>query len=217
MTTGTTSPDLARELAAGLPQLTDDDRRLARDVARVLAQEAKPLDPGRFADALARPKREVEAGIASLPWIVRDDRNQVTGVWGLAVIETPHRLRIAGRGLFAFCAMDALYLPFLLGEEIGVESTCPTTGEPITLTVSREGLDDVSPDGAAVSVRIPAEGFTGEATQVIENACHFVHFFASDRAARKWTAEHDGAVVSIDAAFELAARALAPGLIAVDR
>jgi alkylmercury lyase len=218
MTTRTTTPDLARELEAGLPPLTDDQRRLAGAAARQLAREAKPLDTARLAPSLGRPEREVEEGIASLPWVVRDDRDRVVGLWGLTLIETPHRLRIVGGDLFAFCAMDALYLPFLLGERIGIESTCPTTGQPITLTVSPDGLGDVSPAGAAVSVRIPAEGFTAEAIQVIENACHFVHFFASERAAEQWTAERDRtSVVSIQDAFELAAHALAPSLVAVDR
>jgi alkylmercury lyase len=196
-----------------LPPLTDDDRRLARTVARRLADEGTPLDVARVAEALGRPEPPTEAAITNLPWVVRDDRDRVIGFWGLTLIETPHRLRVTGRDLFAFCAMDALYLPFLLGETINVASTCPTTGQPITLTVSSEGLRDVSPVSAAVSVRIPAEGFTGESTQVIENACHFIHFFASEAAGQEWTSEHDGSVVSIQDAFELAARTLAPGLL----
>jgi hypothetical protein len=121
-------------------------------------------------------------------------------------------------GLFAFCAMDALYLPFLLDEKIGIESTCQTTGEPITLTVSPEGPSEVSPASTAVSLRIPAEGFTGESSQVIENACHFTHLFASDEAAEQWAAQHDGVfVVSIEDASELAAGSLAPRLVAQDR
>lgn len=146
--------------------------------------------------------------MATLPWVVRDDRDRVVGFWGLTVIETPHRL------------------PFLLGgEEISIESTCPTTGDPITLTVSPEGIRDVSPASAAVSLVVPGEGFTGESTQVIKNACHFIHFFASDRAAEAWTAQHEGAfaassgvhkafVLSIQDAFELAARSLTPRLVA---
>jgi alkylmercury lyase len=211
--TTTTNRELARAFEAGLPRLTDDDRRLARSVARLLATEAQALDTGRLAEALGRPEREVEAAIARLPWVVRDEHDRVAGFWGFGVIETPHRLHIGGRELFAFCAMDALYLPFLLDQEIGIESTSPITGEPVALTASPDGLSDVSPVGAAVSVRIPAEGFTGGALEVIKDACHFIHFFASEEAAREWTAEHDGSVVSIEDAFELAARTIAPSLV----
>jgi alkylmercury lyase len=149
---------------------------------------------------------------------LRDDRDRVIGFWGLTLLETPHRLRVAGRKLFAFCAMDALYLPVLLGQRIDIESTCPVTGQPVTLTVSPRGLREVSPAAAAVSLRIPAEGFTGESIQVIKDACHFTHFFASDQAAREWASERDRtSVVSIQDAFELAARTLAPGLVPVDQ
>lgn len=214
MTTHATTRDLAHDLAAALPRLSEEDRHRARAVARLLAQSAEQLDRAALAGALERPEGEVDAALASLPWVVRDEGDRVVGFWGLTVLPTSHRLSVAGNDLFAFCAMDALYLPWLLDEKIGIESTCPTTGQPITLTVSSRGLSDVSPAGAAVSIRVPAEGFTGESSQVIENACHFTHFFVSDRAAEEWARERDRVtVVSIDRAFELAGEALAANLV----
>lgn len=217
MTPQTATDELDATLADALPPIGEEGRRLARRVARLLA-EGQPLETERIARVLGRPEAETEAALAELPWVVRDDLDRVVGFWGLALIETPHRLRVDGRDLFAFCAMDALYLAFLLGERIDIESTSPTTGEPITLTVSPEGLGDVSPAGAAVSLRVPAEGFTGPSSQVLRDACHFIHFFASERAAQEWASQRDGTfVVSIEDAFELAARSLAPRLVAVNR
>ena len=217
MTAKTTTAELDATLAGALPPISHESKRLARRVARLLA-EGEPLEIERIAHVLERPEPEVEAAIAELPWVVRDDRERVVGFWGLGLIKTPHRLRVAGRDLYAFCAMDALYLPFLLGAEIEIESTDPTTGEPIALTVSPEGLGDVSPAEAAVSLRIPADGFTGDSLQVIKDACHFIHFFASEEAAHECARRHDGIfVVSLQDAFELAARSLAPRLVAVDR
>jgi alkylmercury lyase len=214
VTTDATTHDLGNDLAAALPPLGEEDRRRARAVARALAQAAAPLDRAALADALERPGDAADAEVASLPWVVRDDGDRVVGFWGLSVLPTPHRLGVAGNELFAFCAMDALYLPWLVGEAIAIESSCPTTGEPITLTASAEGISDVSPAGAAVSFRIPAEGFSGSSSQVIENACHFTHFFVSDGAAEEWARERDRmAVVSIDRAFELARDALAANLV----
>lgn len=59
MTTRTTASDLARDLEAELPPLTDGDRRLARRVARLLARQAKPLAADRIVEAAARPERKV--------------------------------------------------------------------------------------------------------------------------------------------------------------
>ena len=105
----TTSAELDVTLAAALPAINAEGKRLARDVARLLA-EGEPLETERIASALGLPEAEAEAAIAELPWVVRDDGDRVVGFWGLAVVETPHRLHVAGRDLFAFCAMDALYL-----------------------------------------------------------------------------------------------------------
>lgn len=67
-------------------------------------------------------------------------------------------------------------------------------------------------------LRIPAEGFTGSSSQVVENACHFTHFFVSDRAAEEWARGRDRmTVVSIDRAFELAGEAFAANLVVADR
>ena len=212
-----TTTGLDAKLAAALPAIDEEGKRFAGRVARLLA-EGEPLEIERIAHAVGQAESRVEAAIAALPWVVRDERNRVVGFWGLTVIETPHRLRVDSRDLFAYCAMDALYLPFLLGERIGIESTCPTTCQPITLTVSPEGLSDVAPAGAAVSLRIPAEGLTGESSQVIAQACHFIHFFASHEAAEEWAFRRDGVfVVSIEEAFELAARSLAPRLVAANQ
>ena len=52
---------------------------------------------------------------------------------------------------------------------------------------------------------------------MIAKACHFIHFFVSEEAAREWTSRHDGSVVSIHDAFELAARSLAARLVGEDR
>jgi alkylmercury lyase len=191
MKTQTTTAELDATLAGALPTINEEGKRLARDVARLLA-EGEPLDTERIARVLGQPEAQLEAAIATLPWVVRDDRARVVGFWGLALIQTPHRLRVGGRDLFAFCAMDALYLPFLLGERIGIESTCPTTGQPIALSVSTEGLSDVSPPGAVVSIRVPAEGLSGESSQVIKDACHFIHFLPPHRQPRSGPANTTG-------------------------
>jgi alkylmercury lyase len=214
MTSHTTTAELDAMLAAALPTISKEGKRLAGRLARLLAP-GEPLDTEAVASALGQTQSRAEAAIDKLPWIVRDDLRRVVGVWGLAVLETPHRLRVAGRDLFAFCAIDALYLPFLLGEDIDIASTCPATGTPITLTASREGLSTVAPAAAAVSLRIPANGLTVDFAQVLEDACHFIHFFASNTAARQWAAERDAVfTVSIEEAFELAARSLAARLVA---
>lgn len=200
-----TIAELAKLMEAALPPMTDEHRRLARTLTRALG-EGRPVDIARLADAFGRPEPEVAEAVAELPFVYRDDEQRVTGFAGLAVADlakTPHRLGLAGRELYAWCAWDTLFLPIVLDREARVHSTCPTTGERITLTVSPAGFADLHPSGAAMSFLLPGEdGLSGD---VIRGYCHFVHFFASEEAARTWVGEHEGTFqISIEDAFELA-------------
>jgi alkylmercury lyase len=201
MTTRTTTDELARELDVALPPLSDEDRPVARTLVRLLGK-GEPVEPERLADALGVSTREAAEAIGELPFVYRDDDGRVVGFWGLSVAEMPHRLRADGRNLYTWCAWDTLFLPIALGEQVEVESACPTTGEPITLTVSPDGISNLQPSGAVMSFRLPGE--QGFSSDVIRSFCRFVHFFASDDSARAWTAGHEGTFqLSIDDGFEL--------------
>jgi hypothetical protein len=52
-----------------------------------------------------------------------------------SVVETPHRVRCAGRSWFANCAWDALGIPAALHADGRVESACPDCAEPLELEV----------------------------------------------------------------------------------
>ena len=84
-------------------------------------------------------------------------------------------------------------------------SACPVTGEPIELTVTPEGISRTSHPEAVVSFLRPDGPFD---SGVIENFCHFVHFFASRQAGEQWTAGHPGTfLLTLGEAAGLAARA----------
>jgi alkylmercury lyase len=97
----------------------------------------------------------------------------------------------------------------VLDRELRVESRCPTSAEPIGLTVSPEGFRDVQPAGAMMSFLRPeviaARAEAGE--DVIQGFCHIIHFFASAEAAKAWIAKHpDTTQLSIADGFEIGQR-----------
>jgi alkylmercury lyase len=217
MTTKTAIAELFRGLETAFrPMRSEHDRRLAATLYRLLA-EGEPVETGRLAEAVGRPEREVAADLTDRPFdviVYRDERGRVLGFGGLAVAElgeTPHRLHIGGPELYAWCADDALFLPIVLDREAQIESSCPTTGEQITLTASPEGVSDLEPSGAVMSfldpATIQARGAEDWGGDVIRNGCHFIHFFASDEAAQEWISQHPGTMqLSIDDGFELGRR-----------
>ena len=74
----------------------------------------------------------------------------------LTTTPTPHSLSFGGRKLYAWCALDALFIPGLLDEVAAVESTCPVSSTDVRLTVAPEGVTSVDPTDAVLSVVVPS-------------------------------------------------------------
>jgi alkylmercury lyase len=107
-----------------------------------------------------------------------DDRGRLVGL-GLTLRETRHRYTTGGRTLYTWCAPDALAFPALIGQPALIESTCSVTGAPIRVEITSDGVRDVDPAGAVVSI-VPRDVGIGE---LRERLCHEQHFFASSAVA----------------------------------
>ncbi|MEN8376657.1 MAG: organomercurial lyase [Gemmatimonadota bacterium] len=195
-------------LSDTLPDLESDERSLALELYALLSSTGKPVSEASLARATGFEEarvRDVLSGDALACLIYRDDDGRIAGFGGLAVLPMAHRLTKDGTELYAWCAWDALFLPTLLGGDVEVKSTCPTTGESISLTVGSDGARDIEPAEAVISFLVPEAPLYEQATiETITRFCHFVHFFRSREAAEKWTAHNPGTfVLSVDEGFEL--------------
>ncbi|MGH9381685.1 MAG: alkylmercury lyase MerB [Thermoanaerobaculia bacterium] len=192
-------PELAAEFTAAHPELSPTQQRLMLASFRLLG-EGKPVGPDILAERVDLPIEEVTSSIVELPMVHRDERGRIVALGGLSLAPTSHVLEVDGRRLYAWCALDTLFLPELLGHPARVHSTCPETGEKISLTVDSAGVHDVEPPGAVMSLH-GIRGF--DLDDVIRTFCCYVHFFASEQAAVAWTAGRQGAyVVSVAEGFE---------------
>lgn len=86
--------------------------------------------------------------------IQKDEAGNIVGA-ALTARETPHKIRVAGKDLYAWCSLDALFIPGLLGETADIESTCPSSGDAIRLTVSPEAVGRAEPSSTWLSVFLP--------------------------------------------------------------
>jgi alkylmercury lyase len=68
---------------------------------------------------------------------------------GLSLAETPHRLTLDGRQLYAFCAVDAVGIPAALGADARAESRCHVCGAPVILLLAAGKMTDAS-SGAVI-------------------------------------------------------------------
>ena len=192
---------LARELAAARPPLDAVQRRVAIALYRLLA-EGSPVSVARLVERTGVTKREL-ARILDGPYgVALDEHGDVVGFWGLTLSATPHRLRIDGQALHAWCGWDSLFLPALIGASIEIASSCPATGAPIALTVTPERVAQVEPADAVLSLRHPDERFTADTRASF--CCH-VHFFASpDAFATRPARDEATFAVAVDDGFEIA-------------
>jgi alkylmercury lyase len=120
-----------------------------------------------------------------------DSEGRLVGL-GLSQRPTPHRVQFKRRQeiLYAWCALDALLLPILLGEGARVTSTCPGSGQQVSVLLGSNGVEEVNPATAVVSFVTELNFASPRAS-----GCELQHFFISDDAAAGWVEERPEAVV----------------------
>jgi hypothetical protein len=180
---------LADALRSAAPTLDADEQELVVGLYRSLARGA-PVGPAALAADLGVTQELIEDVLDRWPGVYRSEQGEVIGIWGLALTGMPHHMDIGDASVTAWCALDPFLITALLATgETRVRSQDPVTGESITLTIGGEGVLDVSPPTAVVSMLEPDGSFDH---QVVETFCHNVWFFASPKSGEAWTNDHTG-------------------------
>ncbi|HYL15883.1 MAG TPA: organomercurial lyase [Terriglobales bacterium] len=115
-------------------KLSDRERRIARSLYRLLTR-GRLVPVSELARHAGMAEVVVEDQLARWPDVFRDSQGCVEGFWGLTFHPMKHRLIIAGRTAYTWCAWDTLFIPLILGELVEVRSACEATGEEISLRV----------------------------------------------------------------------------------
>ncbi len=199
--------ELADAIAANVVDVDEQERRIAVSLYELLAQ-GDPVTSAALAARSSVPEAPVVATLEGWPGVFRDDEGRVVGFWGLAIPEMAHRFHAeGGKPIHAWCALDPFLIVPVIGRPARVESTDPVTGEPISMTVTPEGVRDVSPTSAVVSFLAPDSTKPFD-QDVILNFCNYVLNFASGESAERWASERDGIVLlPVHDAFEVGLRA----------
>jgi alkylmercury lyase len=137
----------------------------------------------------------------------RDAADNIVGISGLSLNDHPHRFSVNGKRMSAWCAEDTLWLPAMLGQTATVESESPLSKDTVRLRVSPDGVEEVSPPGAVVSMVIvdPDEADLGSVEAIWGTFCHHIFFFASREEAERWAAGRDEIeILPVEEGHELA-------------
>lgn len=192
-----TGIDLAQVAARFSATNPDGYAELARALLLELVA-GRPVSPSTLARSVGWSIERVAVVLDGSPSTEYDNNGAVVG-YGLTLRETPHACEIDGRRLYAWCALDTLMFPAWIGSTARVVSTCAVTGAPIFVTVTPDGVRDVEPADAMLSL-VPPDILA----DVRRGFCCHVHFFASAAAAEAWRTERKSVtVVSVREAFVL--------------
>jgi alkylmercury lyase len=177
------------------------EARLQIALTRLLAK-GKPISAQQLATATDQPAEFITPVLEQM-WQKGCEFNTQGELIGaaLTLTATHHQFIVDGNTLYAWCALDTLFLPAYIGKTAQIKSTCPRTDTPIVLTVSPEGVEAVEPAEAVVTI-MTAENCTAG----IEGSfCGQIHFFASNAAAQAWVNVRPHFVIlTVAEAYELA-------------
>lgn len=183
------------------------------DAALALLAQGRPVSHEAVARTSGLPPAKVEEFFAEVKERGGefDESGKLVGL-ELTLNPTLHRFLLDGRTLYTWCALDAIFLPGLLGKTAEVESTCPETGREIRLTVTSDGVADYSPASTVLSITVPGHSCRREddaedklETGPSSDSCGQMFFFASRAAGEQWLTTHPAVVLfTPEEAYELA-------------
>lgn len=183
------------------------DKAVHQAILRAFAATGRPptgsyLDPVTVGSG--RTSGEVLAALHELDAIRLGPDGRIAVAYPFSASPTRHRVRLGDRvEVSAMCAIDALGMSAMLGEDTRIDSVDTTSGHPVTVTMT-EGGTGWDPAGAVVFIGADAAGGPSA-----DCCCDYLNFFTDISAAQAWTAAHPhipGQILTPAEAEDLSAR-----------
>ncbi len=187
---------------------SENEAKLVRAMYPPLAQ-GEPVAPADVATNSGFPLKVIEKSFRLMKrsGAEFDESGNLIGM-ALTLRPTNHKFVVDGHELYAWCAVDTLFLPGLVGKTAEVESICPATGERIRLRISPTGLESVDPLETVVSVVVPGASAAckpGQGKGAGSASCQSMNYFVSREVAEKHLgADSDVAILDVQEASQLA-------------
>ena len=201
----------AHEMAKKLTQ-SGGPFSYGRDLSRLLIQVVRALAKGRAVTGEQVEQMAEDLGLAPdeaneflRRRAERDANDDIVGLMGLSLNDHPHRFSLNETRMSTWCAEDTLFLPAVLQQTATVESESPLSKETVRLTIGPDGVQEVNPSSAVVSIPIlePDKADMTSAPAIWGNFCHHVFFFASRKEAEEWAGGRDDIeILSVNEGYE---------------
>ncbi|MGP3689893.1 organomercurial lyase [Streptomyces sp. IBSNAI002] len=138
-----------------------------------------PLSTAKAGELLGWSADEVLPRFSAMDFdLETDGSGDIVGAGVSLNAERPYAMELRGRRVHGWCVMDVLMFPVVFKEpESRVTGRCAATGAPVSLTVTPQGIRDLTPATAAVTLA-PATG-----ADIREVFCDRVNFYATTALA----------------------------------
>jgi mercuric reductase len=163
-------------------------------ILRCFAARGRAPAPAELAEATGMPVREVRSVLDELDrrdLVVLGEDGRVSGAYPFTERETGHSVRRGDLCLRAMCAIDALGVGAMLGEDVEILSSCRACGSPVRAATAGRGtmLRSIGPADAVVRVGEVYQGNCG-ATSL----CASIAFFCSDHHLGAWRSAREAEI-----------------------
>lgn len=181
--------------------MSPESAEFALAYTRLLAR-GKPLSAQELAQEIGDP---VEFVVTALHQMQEggaefNDKGELIGA-ALTLSPTNHQFEVDGIQLYAWCALDTMFLPAYIGKTAKVTSSCPVTRKTISLTIHPDGIENLTPQETVLSIMTA----TGCSAGIEGTFCSQVNFFASRDAAKQWIGDRsDFSILSVSESYQLA-------------
>ncbi|MHA2174459.1 MAG: organomercurial lyase [Candidatus Hodarchaeales archaeon] len=195
-----------RSITKGVPQeALDLEVQLQALTVRLLAL-GHPVSAEQLVESWGLPLEEVKRILKQAEARIEVDENgYLIGAGGLSIPPTRHYFRVNSKTLYAWCALDAIFLPAFLAKTAEVESTDPVNNETIQLTITPDGIASMSPDDIVLSIATPGVSCSYDRVGRGSEVCGQMHFFSSPASAEVWLKKNPGTLMlTVEEAYQVA-------------
>ncbi|MHA2062353.1 MAG: organomercurial lyase [Candidatus Sifarchaeia archaeon] len=195
-----------RSLTKGVSQeALDFEVRLQALTVRLLAL-GQPISAEQLVEPWGLSLEEVKAILKQAGAKIEVNENgYLIGAGGLSIPPTQHRFRVNSKTLYAWCALDAIFLPAFLGKTAEVVSTDPVNNETIRLTITPDGIASMSPDEIVLSIATPGISCSYDRIGRGSEVCEQMHFFSSPSSAEVWLKKNPGTLMlTVEESYQVA-------------
>jgi alkylmercury lyase len=133
---------VGQAIKAATPTLDKTDQQIATAVYQLMSR-GQPVEATAVAKTVGGVSvDQVNERLDSWPGVFRDDSGRVVGFWGHAIdkLDPEYRLLADGNTTYAWCALDTLFIPGIIGKVVRVEASDPISGEAVSVVVDGDGV-----------------------------------------------------------------------------